>query len=98
MLWQLRTYRVKPGQMDEFVELFHEHLVPAREALGFTVVGSWRGESEPDEFVWIVGHEAPDGWEAIEGAYYASPERAAVPQDPKNFLTEVRTTLLRSTT
>src|SRR3954447_16712211 len=67
--------------MDEFLALFRDHVVPARQALGFQVVGAWHGP-EDGTFVWVVGHEAPDGWEACERAYYESPERAALPRNP----------------
>jgi hypothetical protein len=94
MLFQLRTYRIRAGAMDEFNELFRDHLVPAREALGFRVVGAWH-DPEDGTFVWVVGHEAPDGWDACEKAYYDSPERAAVPKDPKEFLESAETRLLQ---
>lgn len=95
MIWQLRQYKVNAGEMDEFVAFFDEHVRSAREALGFTIAGPWRGVDDPDDFVWAVGHEAPDGWEAVEKAYYDSDVRAALPRNPGDFLTDVRTTLLK---
>ena len=93
MLSQLRRYRVRTDDWDEFVELFFRHLVPAREALGFRVDGVW-GDREDGTFVWVVSHEAPDGWETIDRAYYESPERAALPREPRDFLLEVDTKVL----
>src|SRR3954447_1088685 len=88
MLSQLRRYRVRTDGWDEFVSLVLDHIVPAREALGFRVEGVW-GDREDGTFVWIVSHDAPDGWEAIERAYYESPGRNSLPRDPKDFLLEV---------
>lgn len=82
--------------MDEFVTLFRDHIVGVREELGFEIAGWWVGHDDPEDFVWVVGHEAPDGWEAAERAYYDSPQRAELPANPRDFLTDVRTTLLRS--
>jgi hypothetical protein len=93
MLCQLRRYKVRPSDWDEFTELFFAHIVPAREALGFEVRGVW-GDRDDGTFVWVVAHEAPDGWEAIDRAYYASPERAAVPKDPRQFLEDVELQVL----
>ena len=94
MICQLRTYRVREGAMDEFVALWRDHVVPAREALGFQVLGAWNDPAD-GTFVWVVGHEAPDGWEAVDRAYYGSPERAALPRNPMDFLESVETKLLR---
>ena len=94
MLSQLRRYRVRTEDWDEFVALVLDHIVPAREALGFRVEGIW-GDPLDGTFVWIVSHEAPDGWDAIERAYYESPERAGLPRDPRDFLLEVDTKVLQ---
>ena len=85
MLVQVRTYKVKEGAMPEFVALWRDHIVPAREAHGFQVLGAWNDEQE-GTFVWVVGHEAPDGWGAAEKAYYESPERRDLPRDPGELL------------
>jgi hypothetical protein len=94
MICQLRSYRVRQGDMEEFVALWRDHVVPAREAHGFKVLGAWN-DPEDGTFVWVVGHEAPDGWEAVERAYYESTERAALPRNPADFLESVDTKLLR---
>jgi hypothetical protein len=88
MRYQLRTYRVREGDMAEFVALWRDHVVPARRAHGFEVVGAWN-DAETGEFTWIVGHPSPEGFAAADAAYYASAERAALPRDPKDFLESV---------
>jgi hypothetical protein len=94
MLCQVRTYQVREGAMDEFVALWRDHLVPVREQYGYSVAGAWRS---PDDttFTWVVCHEAPDGWDAAEQAYYDAPERAALPQNPADFLTGSQTMVMR---
>ena len=94
MICQLRTYQVRPCAMDEFVALFRDHLVPVREAYGFQVLGAWN-DPEKGTFVWVVGHEAPDGWDAAEKAYYDAPERAAMPANPSDFLETVQTQMVQ---
>jgi hypothetical protein len=94
MLCQVRTYQVREGAMDEFVALWRDHIVPARAVYGFTVLGAWR-DLDDTTFTWVVGHEAPDGWEPVEKAYYDSPERAAVPRDPADFLAGSQTVVMR---
>jgi hypothetical protein len=94
MLCQVRTYPVREGAMDEFIALWRDHLVPLREKYGYSVAGAWRS---PDDltFTWVVCHEAPDGWDAAEKTYYDAPERAALPRDPKDFLTGAQTMVMR---
>lgn len=85
MICQVRTYQLRAGTMDEFVALFRDHVVPLREAHGYQVLGAWN-DAETDRFVWVVGHEAPDGWDAAEQAYYDSPGRAALPANPSDYV------------
>ena len=87
--WQLRTYRVVPGELETFVREWREHVRPLRESLGFEVLGPWVGED--DRFVWIIGHE---DLEAADAAYYASPERAALDPDPARLLADVQTLIM----
>ncbi len=37
MEFQIRRYKIRPGAMDEFVELFDNQLVPLRARFGFRV-------------------------------------------------------------
>lgn len=90
MLFQLRMYRVRAGEMDEWISEWREHVVPLRRANGFTVLGPWIRREE-DLFVWLVGHEE---LEAANEAYYASPERAALDPDPARHLAETSTWIL----
>jgi hypothetical protein len=94
MLCQVRTYTVREGAMDEFVALWRDHIVPARKQHGFHVEGAWRS---PDDraFVWVVGHDAPDGWDSAEHAYYDSPERTNLPRNPADFLSKLETLVVQ---
>ena len=83
---QLRIYTVAPGRLDDFLALWRDHVVPARRAHGFEVVSAYVNR-ETSEFSWVVRH--PDDFAAADERYYASPERAALPWDPKDALTSV---------
>jgi NIPSNAP len=85
----LRIYTIKPGEMDEWVEEWRAHVLPLRRALGFTVLGAWVGDDD-DTFTWLLGYDGPDGIEAANAAYYASPERAALAPDPARHIAEAR--------
>jgi hypothetical protein len=47
--WQLRIYRAKTGELDQFVDEWREHVLPLRKAKGFDVLGPW--VTEDDRFV-----------------------------------------------
>ena len=85
--FQLRRYKVRSGEMQEWLEEWSAKIRPLREQLGFQVVGAWRGGD--DEFVWIVRYDGALAWEDAERAYYEAPERKALDPDPARHLEKV---------
>ncbi len=85
MEWQLRTYWIEPGKLDEFVKGWKELVFPLRRKMGFTVAGAWTVPEE-DRFVWIVGYDGPEGFKTRNDEYYASPERATFDPDPAKLV------------
>ena len=55
MLFELRQYRTRPGQRDNWVKFAEEQIIPFQTEKGMVIVGSWVGEQEQDQdlFVWI---------------------------------------------
>jgi NIPSNAP len=88
--YQLRDYRVKTEELDEWLAEWREQVYPLRLASGFEVVGAWIAR-EQNRFVWIIGH---DDLQAANDAYYASPDRAAMDPDPARHLARVEETRL----
>src|SRR5207245_7471436 len=82
---QLRTYTIAPGKMDLFVEAWKQGVVPLRRKHGFEIDGAWvdRGANR---FVWLLSYDGPEGFEARDAAYYASPERAVLAPDPAEHI------------
>ena len=93
MDYQLRSYVVKQGEMDEWLTEWREKVVPLRLEFGFEVVGAWV-IGEESRFVWIVRHDGD--FEARDKDYYASPERKAIAPDPARHLADVETMMMRS--
>lgn len=90
---QLRRYKVKPGEMSAFLSAWEHGVVPVRELYGFSVLAAWRSEDDA-EFGWLVGYRGEGHFEAAEKAYYDSPERAAMPDDPVQYLDGVETLMV----
>jgi hypothetical protein len=89
MEYRLRIYEVKQGEMAAWVDEWSRLIRPLREQLGFRVLGAWAA-AESSTFVWLLGYDGLDGYEAADAAYYASPERAAVDPDPARHLVSTR--------
>ena len=88
---QLREYRIRPGELDQFVSEWQELLAPLRRSIGFEILGAWTAPEE-DRFIWLLSH--PGGWDAFadgDKAYFASPERKAFDPDPARLIDEQRT-------
>jgi hypothetical protein len=93
---QLRIYALDPVTADEFVAGFHEHLVPLRARFGFSLDGAWLSEDRT-RFAWVTSHDGPEGFEAAEAAYYASPERVSVPFQPVPYISSMDISMVAAT-
>ncbi len=93
MTSQLRMYQAKADELDAFVQEWREKIVPLRRKFGFRVEGAWSIPAK-SEFIWIIGYDGPDGFEARDSAYYASSERKAVSPDPARHLVHIDTRLM----
>lgn len=88
---QLRRYEIKPGMMEPFLDAVREAF-KVREMYGFTIAFALVDE-EHNEFVWAPTHEGD--FAAAEAEYYASPERAALPSNPADFIDVLHVGMVR---
>ena len=73
--FELRQYRIQPGQMQRWVKFFDEVIVPYQVSRGMIVVGSWQGQGEDDDlFVWIRRFESEEDYERIRKNTYETDE------------------------
>ena len=56
---QLRTYTVRDGMLDEWVERWRKEVVPLRLELGFTIDGAWV-DRERNQFIWLISYDGPE--------------------------------------
>jgi quinol monooxygenase YgiN len=62
---------MKPGKLDDFVEIFKTSIMPTSAAFGVRVHAAWRHDAK-NEFVWVRSYDD----EATLERYSTSPERA----------------------
>jgi len=53
MLFELRQYRIRPGQREKWIKFMEEKIIPFQVSKGMVVVGSFTCPDEEDLYVWI---------------------------------------------
>ena len=68
----LRTYTINKGQMDDWLKLFHEKLVPLMAEHGIKVESAWVND-ERTQFIWIRSYgDSVENIQKREAAFYGS--------------------------
>jgi hypothetical protein len=70
---EVRTYRLKPGRRDEFVELFARQAGPAQRDLGIPVIGPLLDTGDPDVVVWLRAFPSEPDREPLKESFYGGP-------------------------
>lgn len=76
MIYQLRTYTINDGMMDQWVKFFNETVIPIQENYGMRIEGKWVDE-DGSRFIWIRSFADAEDLKAKETAFTSSPEWAA---------------------
>ena len=95
MTTELRIYTINRGQMEDFVRVWKEGVVPLRRKAGFTIDGAWVIEAT-NQFAWIVSLPDGEDWEAKVAAYSQSDERRSLEPDPVSFIARMETNFAAS--
>src|SRR4051812_34388195 len=72
MFFELRRYKIRPGQMEGWIRLFEDHIMPFQTSQGMTILGSFQGEDDPETWVWIRRFENEAERERLYKAVYES--------------------------
>ena len=72
MFFELRQYRTKPGQRENWVRFMEEEIIPFQQSKGMTILGSFVGEEEDDLYVWIRRFESEAERERLYNEVYQS--------------------------
>ena|SRR5436190_1789191 len=74
VVFELRQYRTRPGQRENWVKYMEEVIIPFQTGKGMNILGSWVGEEEDDLFVWIRRFESEQHREKLYKDVYESDE------------------------
>ena len=92
----LRTYTVNKGQMESWLKLFDERLVPLLREHDIRVEGTWVND-EGTQFIWVRSYgETEAELEAKEAAFYGSAWWQANVDHVRGHLAHREITLIRS--
>ena len=72
MFFELRQYRMKPGQRANWVKCMEEEIIPFQVAQGMVILGSFVGQEEEDLYVWIRRFENEEERKRLYTAVYES--------------------------
>ena len=85
MLYQLRIYTIRPGEMEAWIAEWTAHIARLRQRHGFQIAGAWT-IAESNRFVWVLAYSGSKSWEQADADYYASADRAALDPDPARHI------------
>jgi hypothetical protein len=70
--YELRQYKVLPGNMDDWVRIMEQEIIPFQVSKGMVICGSFRGETDDSVYVWLRRFESEAEREALYRAVYES--------------------------
>ena len=77
---QVRIYKIRPGQMENWLRFFHEKVVPLQNKFGISPHVGWVNAKD-SEFIWVRDFSGGEPIEEQEKRYVASEERRTVMGD-----------------
>ena len=72
MFFELRQYRMRPGQEQNWVKFMEEEIIPFQVKQGMVILGSFVGQEDPGLYVWIRRFADEAERERLYAAVYQS--------------------------
>lgn len=85
--FQLRSYRVDPDHLDDFLHTWATAVVPLREKYGLHTLEAWLSV-EGSRFTWVSYVDESADYASVEAAYVDSDDRRSLTPDPASWLLE----------
>jgi hypothetical protein len=70
MIVEMRTYKIKPGFRDRFIELFRTKSIPAHEEIGMKILGPFLSIEDADTFFFMRGFPDLASREPMKARFY----------------------------
>ena len=72
MIVEVRSYRIKPGKRDEFINLFETRAVPAQRTYGIQIIVPFLDIENPNKFVFLRSFPSLEERDRMKEAFYGS--------------------------
>ena len=89
MIYQLRTYTVNKGMMDDWVNLFNDKLVGIMADNGIKVEDAWVN-LDKNQFIWIRSFANAEDVAVKEAAFYGSADWNAIMDRARTHLARIQ--------
>jgi hypothetical protein len=73
MVIEMRTYKLKPGRRDEFLEIFRSRSTPAHDEIGMKILGPFLSIEDPDVFFFMRGFPDLASRDPMKAQFYEGP-------------------------
>lgn len=70
MIVEVRSYRIKPGRREEFLEFFETRSIPALRSHGMQVMGPLIDLENPNKFVWLRSFPSLEERDRMRDEFY----------------------------
>lgn len=70
MVVEMRTYKLKPGMRDRFLEIFRARSMPAHAEIGMKILGPFLSIDDPDSFFFMRGFPDLASREPMKARFY----------------------------
>ena len=70
MIVEMRTYRIRPGMREPFLEIFRSKSMPAHAELGMGIIGPFSSIEDPDVFFFMRGFPDLESRESLKEKFY----------------------------
>jgi len=70
MIFEMRTYTLKPGKRDEFLKIFRAKSIPAHDEIGMKIIGPFLSIEDPDVFFFMRAFPDLASREPMKARFY----------------------------
>ena len=74
MIVEVRTYKIKEGLRERFLDFFEHKAIPAQRAEGMRIVGPFVDLENPDVFIWLRAFPSLEERDRMKSAFYEGDE------------------------
>ena len=70
MIVEVRSYRIKAGQREEFIDFFEKRSIPALQSHGMKIIGPLVDLENPNKFVFLRGFPTLEDFHRMKDEFY----------------------------